>query len=105
MRDNQRSTMEDTVAPTKDTYRRDTVISGIKDTERFMEDTERSGGNTRKPGKKIVGRSWMKDTQMLAKDRKRDSGRSRTHTGRSGRDIGRSRMQKDMQKERGGTDI
>jgi hypothetical protein len=43
----------------------------------------------------------MKDTQMLAKDRKRDSGRSRAHTGRSGRDIGRSRMQKDMQKERG----
>jgi hypothetical protein len=94
MQDNQRSTI------TKDT-RRDTVISGIKDTERFMEDTKRSRGNTRKPGKKIVGRSWMKDTQMLAKDRKRDSGRSRAHTGRSGRDIGRSRMQK----ERGGTDI
>jgi hypothetical protein len=53
MQDNQRSTMEDTVAPTKDTYRRDTVIFGIKDTERFMEDTERSGGNTRKPGKKM----------------------------------------------------
>jgi hypothetical protein len=44
--------MDDAVAPTKDT-RENIVKSGMKDTERFMENTQRSGGNTRKPGKKM----------------------------------------------------